>query len=160
MKNNKICTSCGKDKPRDEYHLRSKVSGWIQSKCKNCHKKASRNFHKNNPGKHTEYSKAQRKKNPEKFKAKAHRSRLKYLYGLSNEQFDSMFKSQNGACAICEKQNLNGKRLCVDHDHKTGKVRGLLCNQCNGFLGAISDDKSKAARAISYLEKHEDRSLV
>ena len=152
MRLRKICTVCGENKLRSEYHFRSKTSGWIQAKCKVCHKAAASEWHKNNPGKHTEYSKAQRIKNPLKFKMKAHKARLRHLYGLSLEQFDRMFRSQNGACAICQKHNLNGRRLCIDHDHDTGKVRGLLCYACNHLVGRLEQaGKVLLQRALSYL---------
>ncbi len=157
---NKVCSICHEMKPRSDYYLRSKAKGWISAKCKKCQLAYYSNWIKNKPGKHAQYSRAQRVKNPSKFKAKAHKARLRYLYDISVDQFDSMFRGQNGACAICGKQNLNGRRLCIDHDHKTGKVRGLLCSPCNGFLGQIDDDKSAALKAIQYLEKYENSFII
>lgn len=60
---------------------------------------------------------------------------LKKRYGITVEQYDLLLKSQKGVCAICGGNNLDEKRLSVDHDHNTGEVRGLLCNTCNRKLG-------------------------
>ena len=59
---------------------------------------------------------------------------LKKLYGLTLESFDEMLKAQGGVCAICKQTDKTGKFL-VDHDHETGKVRGLLCRRCNHIIG-------------------------
>lgn len=61
--------------------------------------------------------------------------RLKALYDLSQDQYNLMLNTQNGVCAICSTTNKHGVALAVDHDHKTGMVRGLLCSKCNGSLG-------------------------
>lgn len=97
--------------------------------------------------------------NPEKTKAAAHRARLK-RYGLTNEEFERMFADQAGGCAICGEplvlNTASNKRrsvLHVDHCHKTGLVRGLLCGNCNLGIGMFADDPDKLRAAILYLEK-------
>lgn len=72
--------------------------------------------------------------------------RLGWKYGLTRAQYDEMAEK---GCAICGGQPSD--RLYVDHDHKTGMVRGLLCHQCNSGLGMFKDDKSLLAKAIEYL---------
>ena len=62
--------------------------------------------------------------------------------------------AQDGLCAICERHPEDGV-LRVDHDHSTGKIRGLLCRHCNLALGNMSDDVSLLRKAIAYLEKHQ-----
>jgi len=79
------------------------------------------------------------------------RSRLKHLYGITPEQYDEMFDAQKGVCAICEAPP-NKKRLNIDHDHKTGKVRGLLCAPCNRWIGRMGDDPERILQAVAYLE--------
>lgn len=79
-------------------------------------------------------------------------------YGISLEQYNDMLESQNYCCDICkqeESQVIKGKiaSLSVDHDHLTGKIRGLLCNNCNNGLGRFKDDIEKLASAILYLKK-------
>jgi len=72
-------------------------------------------------------------------------------YGLSLDDYDRMFESQNEGCAICGGSNPNGKRLFVDHNHKTGAVRGLLCSNCNSALGMLKDSPELCRRAATYL---------
>ena len=64
-----------------------------------------------------------------------------------------MLVAQGGVCAICRLTCQSGKRLCVDHDHATGKVRGLLCQKCNTVLGKMSDSPELLRRAAAYLEE-------
>jgi hypothetical protein len=98
------------------------------------------------------------KKNPEIQKASDRKMRwernLKCTYGIVNADYLSMFESQGGCCAICLIHQSSFKRkLCVDHDHSTGKVRGLLCHSCNSALGLARDDVNILRAAISYLER-------
>jgi hypothetical protein len=64
-------------------------------------------------------------------------------FGITSAQYDAMLVSQDGKCAICRRENIN-KRLAVDHNHVTGKVRGLLCVRCNVWLGVYEKFKSDA----------------
>jgi len=75
---------------------------------------------------------------------------LKSKYGLTIEQYDIILESQNGVCKICG--GANPKRFAVDHDHKTGKIRGLLCSMCNGGLGLFRDNIDFLKKAIEYLK--------
>lgn len=90
-----------------------------------------------------------KKKNPEKLRA----THLKHKFGLSIEQYDSMMKAQNGVCMICKNPCASGRRLAVDHDHETNRVRGLLCMACNQALGFFRDNVSLLKAAIAYLKK-------
>ncbi len=80
---------------------------------------------------------------------------LRQKYGISGVVFDEMLKAQNGTCAICE-GGVNGlhPRFHVDHDHKTGKIRGLLCSKCNNGLGCFRDSVKVLDSAKLYLGKH------
>lgn len=60
---------------------------------------------------------------------------LQYRYGLSEQDYEAMFTKQGGLCGVCKKPPETGTRFVVDHDHKTGRVRGLLCNTCNTTVG-------------------------
>lgn len=82
---------------------------------------------------------------------RAHKGKLK-AYGLTPEQFDAMVIAQDGLCLICRHKDRN-RRLSVDHDHATGRVRGLLCRRCNTALGGFSDRRDLMLRAIQYLEE-------
>jgi hypothetical protein len=80
------------------------------------------------------------------------KARLKKFYGIDSEEYDSVFKKQGGVCAICGKPP-NGKKLSVDHDHNTNKVRGLLCYSCNSGLGFFVDSRPNLQNALIYLIK-------
>uniref|UniRef100_A0A6M3LAQ0 Putative recombination endonuclease VII n=1 Tax=viral metagenome TaxID=1070528 RepID=A0A6M3LAQ0_9ZZZZ len=76
-------------------------------------------------------------------------------YDISEDDYLFLLKDQSGVCAICGE--LPEYRLVVDHDHTTGKVRGLLCRQCNLLLGLLGDDINKTRIVISYLEKYNEQ---
>src|SRR5262245_26753311 len=78
--------------------------------------------------------------------------RLRCIYGISLEEYDTMLARQGGACAICKKKPDTGKSLCVDHCHVTGMVRGLLCHKCNSVLAFGNDDLDILRAAIAYLQ--------
>jgi len=84
-----------------------------------------------------------------------YRIRLKGRYGITSAEYDQMLKEQNGKCAICGsgKDENRGNFLSVDHCHKTGIVRGLLCNMCNRGIGMLQDDVSIVTKAAEYLKK-------
>jgi hypothetical protein len=87
-------------------------------------------------------------------------SHLKRLYGLTLEDYESELHNQNHGCAICcqpETYMSKGKiiRLAIDHDHKTGCYRGLLCGRCNKGIGLFQDNIAILKQAIQYLEKFE-----
>lgn len=81
-------------------------------------------------------------------------SDLKKNYGLTVEQFETFYSNQKGCCACCGKHESEFKRrLHVDHDHKSGQVRALLCTRCNPGLGYFEDSIEKLEMAITYLKK-------
>jgi len=91
--------------------------------------------------------------------AKRRAKHLMDLYGLTQEEYEQMLMKQKGVCAICNKPQHTKRKgkllpLFVDHCHKTGKVRGLLCNACNRMLGHADDNTSVMMAGIKYLEEH------
>jgi hypothetical protein len=78
---------------------------------------------------------------------------LKTKHGITLAQYQLLVREQDGKCAICGETDINGKRLAVDHDHKTGKIRGLLCTKHNTALGLLGDDLAGVKRAYDYLRK-------
>jgi prolyl oligopeptidase PreP (S9A serine peptidase family) len=88
------------------------------------------------------------KENPDKRKSAI----LKYEYGITLDQYNEMFKAQEGKCAICERhQNKLTRTLCVDHDHKTNKVRALLCLTCNTDVSVV---ENRLEEMTNYLNKY------
>lgn len=96
------------------------------------------------------YSQTWRQRNPDKVKAKMRCLQLKQ-YNITPAIYNEMLAMQGGVCAVCKETCSTGRNLAVDHDHKTGLVRGLLCCKCNRGLGYFGDDVAKLAGAISYL---------
>jgi len=78
---------------------------------------------------------------------------IRRKYGITQKQYDDMLMQQDNGCAICGKtEEPDGRRLAIDHCHATGKVRGVLCNNCNNGLGAFGDNIEGMKKAIQYLQ--------
>ena len=84
-------------------------------------------------------------------------AKLRYFYGMSLRDYDLMLARQLGVCAVCGEQP--ARRLCVDHCHVTGKVRGLLCSPCNLAIGQLKDSPARLRKAAAYVEAALDASL-
>jgi predicted ATP-binding protein involved in virulence len=88
-------------------------------------------------------------------KNKERESNTRYLrtslsrFGISLDEYNEMYERQNGVCVICGKNK--NRRLCIDHDHTTGKIRGLLCRECNMALGYVQDETTVLKNMIEYL---------
>lgn len=80
------------------------------------------------------------------------RSEMYRLYGITMAEYDTMLKGQGGVCAACGgREDVKGRRLCVDHDHDTGRVRGLLCHKCNTAIGLGKDSIAWVLGLAGYL---------
>jgi hypothetical protein len=88
--------------------------------------------------------------NIQKIKINARRNKIR-TYGLSVKEHSDMLAAQNGVCAVCGDINHNGWNLAIDHDHKTGKVRGLLCNKCNTAIGGCRDNIYIIFKFLDYM---------
>lgn len=80
-------------------------------------------------------------------------NQMKIRFGITVEQYDALEAKQGGLCAICRRPCPSGRKLAVDHDHLTGRVRGLLCMNCNQGLGKFDDDPGLLRAAEVYLEE-------
>lgn len=162
----KICNKCKVAKPRSEFYCCRAALDGLQYKCKACGEiwakanaerirtRAAARYIANSAQvivKTTAWAKA----NPERVKE----YRIKSLYKLSPTDYAAMVVTQAGRCAICNKDN-EGKILCVDHDHVTGTVRGLVCRKCNLGLGCFDDSYTIIVAATAYLKKWKTDSLI
>ena len=141
MKHFKDCSGCGKVKHRSEFNTRKKGGTVLESRCKKCRKaryKVLAESRRRRPGQ------------PEKTREYFYR----YNYGISIADYEEMLTDQSGRCAICGVLPLPDRNLHVDHDHATGRVRGLLCRRCNTSLGQFDEDEQRLRRAAQYLEEH------
>lgn len=136
----KTCTKCKIDKPLDAFSKHSKGKHGRNTACKECKNQQARAFYAENS---EEILSRQRNRENE------YAYQIKKRYGITIEEYDAMLERQSGVCAICKKHR--GKRLSVDHCHTTGKVRGLLCNQCNLALGKFEDNIDALKAAVEYL---------
>lgn len=99
--------------------------------------------------------KSRRERDKEKIAARIRSTSLSRLYGITVQEYDRMLADQSGGCAICGKsaRESSRKKLCVDHDHGSGKVRGLLCFECNVGIGNFKEDAILLQKAVSYLRR-------
>lgn len=130
-----------------------------------------RKYYAANLEKKRAYHRKWREANPESFararrkykEAHPERSRLSLMkkkYGMGAGEFESMYEAQGGRCKICgeeiEQWDRRTHRTHIDHDHKTGKVRGILCSNCNKLLGYARDDSAILKAAVEYLGRESD----
>ena len=145
--NKKTCTKCLKEMPIENFYNRAANKDGHSTQCKSCEN-----------AKHTEYENGHKElrrkinteyvaRNPEKLLVWQHHTRLK-KYAITEDHFSDLLKTQGGVCAICGDKNPR----CVDHNHVTGKVRGLLCMPCNFSIGTMQDSPERLRKAASYLE--------
>lgn len=98
-----------------------------------------------------------------KAKERAHEKHVQRTYNLNEGDYARLYESQQGLCAICGPttgHSGKSRRLVVDHDHKTGEVRGLLCQICNDILGRWRDDSSCFTRGLEYLNTPPSREVL
>ena len=135
-----VCSKCKKRKPISEFYIYTGAcghkAGSPHASCKRCQHDARNEY---------------RRKHPEQAAAAARRHKLKRLFGITVDQYNEMLAEQDGVCAICRRASPDGRRLHVDHCHKTKTVRGLLCHDCNRGLGMFRDDPENFSRAAEYL---------
>jgi ribosomal protein L40E len=163
----KICIRCKELKPISEFGLHNIQKNQHRNFCKQCQKEWDSKYKTSTEGKqkidewreknqekiiaYRELYKTDPRKK-EKMRNYGRKNTLKQ-FGLTQEDYDKILQSQNGHCAICGNgTNGNKKNFCVDHDHETGKVRGLLCHNCNVSVGLMKESPLLLRKAAEYLE--------
>lgn len=96
-----------------------------------------------------------KKRPPETVARRNHQQHLRIRYGLKVEQYDAMLAAQGGVCAVCRLSPKTGRRLSVDHNHRTGSIRGLLCRGCNIRVGAVESELYAAT--VAYVQEWSGR---
>ena len=144
---NRKCKTCGEVKDFCEFPFNDK-KGYkddIRPHCNECRRVYERESY------HTH-----KHKRPYVYEEDRDR-KLKKAYGISYQEYLVMLGDQNGCCAICATDD-TGKRkaFAVDHCHKSGKIRGLLCGLCNTAIGSLKDDIEIMERAINYVRLHQE----
>jgi len=161
----KTCSRCGVRKSRSKFYKHPRSKDGLQSYCIPCHKEANQASRERNREKDRERSARWRANNPQKVKEKrdryyqknkeklnANRRKQHFLekYDLLPTELAELQKKSKGHCMICRKKV---EKLCVDHNHRTGEVRGMLCQRCNLALGQFNDDPRLLKSALAYLGK-------
>lgn len=131
----KTCSRCFKTKSRDEFYEHKSTRDGLRSQCVSCQFEAN-----------VEY----KRRNPNKVARWARTSALRKRFGLGFDEFQAMCAAQDYRCLICMERP---EWLCVDHDHKTGRIRGLLCQRCNVGLGNFKEDKTVLASLVKYIDE-------
>lgn len=144
------CKRCGKNKDESLFGKNKSTKSGLHYWCKECTNKTEKEWKKENRQKVREQKKRYRKKYPEKSTNNYRKNRPKH-YGTTQERIDKLLKNQNNRCAICH-VSFETKTACVDHDHGSGLVRGMLCKKCNTGIGMLGDNPETCKAAAVYLE--------
>lgn len=129
----KVCKECNKTKHHTEFYCRSKTTGRRDTLCIPCRLKVIKDGY-----------------DPHK----ASNVWLKHKYGITTDDRKRLWEEQNGVCAICGKPgDGRWKQLCVDHCHKTGIVRNLLCRNCNMVIGQVDDNPELLMKMADYVTR-------
>lgn len=137
----KTCTGCKQTKPLDQFYAKRSDATRYRAKCKECHRIKYKADYALGLGNYRDYH-------------------LKKYWAGSTvaeavENYERLFSAQKGVCKICKQEEV-GKRLAVDHDHTTLKVRGLLCEDCNRALGLLRESFDIALQLAKYVQEHKD----
>lgn len=156
----KIRKKCGEAKPLDQFYKAEGTRDGVRGECIDCAKVVRRQWYEANKDKAVEAARRWQQRNPERTAAyreeyrnrperkRAMRDRhYRMTYGISADDFDALLAGQGGVCAICDVPD----PAHLDHDHRTGEIRGILCVNCNQGLGKFGDDLAVLERAVAYL---------
>lgn len=171
-----VCARCKKEKPLADMKRRSDRPR-ARSVCSDCHREYMREYtaarltadpvgwrkaaaervkawRHEHQDVHRQHDAEEHRKRRKAYPEQEHAARISRVYGLTRGAYAAMLEGQGGGCAICGTTHPGNKRrhFAVDHDHDTGKVRGLLCMGCNRALGMMSDDAALLRKAAEYIE--------
>lgn len=158
----KKCTKCGVEKPLSEFNKKSSTKTGFDLWCKACKSVAHKNWILANPQKRKEAKKRANDwntENKDRRKIIVQKNNYKKRYGLTVDQKQQLVDSQAQKCAICKNDLKNAHDVCVDHNHETGAVRGILCRKCNLGLGHFKDNALFLKSAVKYLKKYNAKTL-
>lgn len=165
MTKEKLCSKCGEQKPLDQFDPDPRMTLGRRSSCRECRKQWYREYRKRKPEMHRDQERRRRDRNREHINALQRVSGKRYYYrhrekvrermrqrhtGAPPGTYVLLLAAQRGVCAICGRAP-NGRAHHIDHSHSTGKIRGVLCMNCNQGLGHFKDDPTLLGQAIAYL---------
>jgi hypothetical protein len=165
----KRCKHCGVEKPLDDFYADRKARDGRRPECKACNLAARRAKYAENPRPYIDRVMKWQRENRDRYlerqrtyrgtpakKLSNRKSHLKRNYGLTIEEYEAMLAAQGGGCAICGNPNADN----IDHDHVTGRVRGILCWNCNIGVGQFEDDIDRLFAALAYLDRDDELSAL
>ena len=158
----RLCCACRERKGDQDFRKDSRTKDGIAYRCRECAYKIERRWRKNNLERYQDNARGTQRrayaKDPEKQRETLRRSRIRTKYGIEYEELLAMLETQKWQCKVCDKalavrtfDRRKGNVACIDHDHATKKIRGILCSHCNRALGLLGDDPVKLDKAAAYL---------
>jgi Autographiviridae endonuclease VII len=163
----KACVKCGVVQPLDCFYMAPGTRDGHRGDCKSCFRAKAKARYPQVREANIARARKWREDNLERFQANQRRMRntpegklrqraghLMRKFGMTIEQYDEMLAAQGGGCFICARPPREDISLHVDHDHSTGKVRGILCFRCNNALADFQEDVRLLAKAADYLDRH------
>jgi Recombination endonuclease VII len=160
------CPDCGSLTPIDDFGYSTGGTRYHISLCRNCAKNKRMAYKREWDKKHYHEYYQEKKQSDERWSQRRATDRKNLLkkFGITPQEYDEMLIKQNGVCALCGKPETamgynspKTKLLAVDHDHLTGKIRGLLCSKCNMDLGAFEEDTNNYFQRITELKMMVER---
>lgn len=157
----KVCTNCNIEKDLIDFAKDKYNPDGLTYRCKSCRNKSYNKYYYDNPEK-AKIKNDSQKENRQLFYSSdkgvisSRKAHLKRKFNITLEDYNQLSEAQNNLCKICNKPELStrNKVLCVDHCHKTGKIRGLLCSTCNRAIGLLGENKENLLKAIKYLNEY------
>ena len=143
----KKCSKCSLIKSRSEFYNSKNTKDGLHNQCKECVREYQSR---------SDFKEVQRKyRNSKKGKQSFRKAALKFKYNIEPRDLEDLHKKHDNKCAICRVsvRDIRHSSLCVDHDHNTGRIRGLLCEKCNFGIGYFQDDIELLQAAIEYLNR-------
>lgn len=132
----KRCCTCKVEKPLSDFTKDRNTSWGLSARCRPCN---------------SDRALAWRKENPQRARRVQKMSFLRRKYGISEDALHALVEAQGGKCGICRDMLDMGRHTCIDHNHETGAVRGLLCRKCNSGIGQLRDSQEIVRAALHYL---------
>ena len=164
----KTCVKCGVVKPVTAFYAQAGMRDGYRNDCKECmaqyrkaryrsdpevSKQRVREWRERNPERYRESQRRYRELHEERRRARDRAGHLSRMYGLTPDDYEFLVAVQGGVCAICGATESKG--LHVDHEHRTGLVRGLLCGRCNKGIGLFEENPARLDAAKGYLARRQ-----
>jgi hypothetical protein len=172
----KACVKCGVVQPLESFYKAPGTRDGHRGDCKDCFRARAKARYPSVREANIARARKWREDNLERYQANQRRMRgtpegkmrqraghLMRKFGMTIEQYEAMLEAQGGGCFICGRPLRDDISLHVDHDHSTGKVRGILCFRCNNALADFQENTQLLRKAIGYLAAHtnqEDNQLI